>query len=97
MARVVYSLAALEDLERIVDFLQQESPRSAAAALRQIASAVAILAAHPRIGRRAKGPLRELVISHGASGYLALYRFDVLLDVVRVARIRHQRKAGYRD
>lgn len=97
MARVVYSDAAIDDLERIVDFLLDASSRSALAAVRQIRSAIEVLAAHPRIGRRARGQLRELVITHGASGYLALYRYQPALDLVRVLRIRHQREAGYRD
>jgi plasmid stabilization system protein ParE len=98
LARVVYSAAALGDLERIVDFVSEgSSPRSAAAALAQIRKAIDVLASHPRIGRRARAQLRELVISHGASGYLALYRFDASLDLVAIARIRHQREAGYRD
>ena len=41
--------------------------------------------------------MRELVITYGASGYLALYRYDSKPDVVRILRIRHQREAGYRD
>lgn len=97
MARVTYSTEALQDLERVVEFLLETSPRSAAAALAQIMSAVDVLAAHPRIGRRVRGQLRELVISYGSSGYLALYRFDVAPGIVRVVRVRHQREAGYRD
>lgn len=97
MARVVYSEAAIEDLERIVEFLLEASAGSALAAMRQIRTAVEVLAAHPRIGRRVRGQLRELVISHGATGHLALYRFDPSRDVVRILRVRHQREAGYRD
>ena len=44
-----------------------------------------------------EGELRELVILRGASGYLALYRFDPVRDIVRLLRIRHQREVGYRD
>lgn len=97
MARVVYSAAALDDLERLVDFLLQTSTRTGADALRQIRTAIEVLGAHPRIGRRVRRQLRELVISHGASGYIALYRFDAALALVRVLRIRHQREAGFRD
>jgi len=97
VGRVVYSTAALDDLERLVDFLLQTSAPAAAHALGQIRTAVEVLATHPRIGRRVRRQLRELVISHGASGYIALYRFDASLDLVRVLRIRHQREAGYRD
>ena len=97
MARIVYSAAALADLERIIDFLLEASPASAAGALRQIGTAVGILAAHPRIGRRVRGAMRELVITHGASGYLALYRHDARSDTVRILHLRHQREAGYQD
>ncbi len=37
----------------------------------------------------------ELVISRGASGYLALYRYDELVDLVLVLRVRHQRELDY--
>jgi plasmid stabilization system protein ParE len=97
VARVVYSDAAIEDLERIVEFLLDASPRSAVAAVRQIRSAIVVLGTHPRIGRRVRGQLRELVVSHGSTGYLALYRFDPSSNLVRITRVRHQREAGYRD
>lgn len=97
MAQVIYAAEALADLERIIDFLLQAAPESADAALTQIQSAITILEAHPRIGRGVEKHLRELVITHGASGYLALYRHNAGTDLVRVLRIRHQREAGYRD
>jgi plasmid stabilization system protein ParE len=62
-----------------------------------IQSAVSALAAHPLIGRRIHGELRELVISFGKSGYVALYRFLPHFDVVRVLAIRQQRELGYPD
>jgi hypothetical protein len=34
--------------------------------------------------------LRELVIDFGASGYLALYRFESALDAVTILAIKHQ-------
>ena len=97
MAKVIYSDEALADLERIIEFLLESSPAAAAAALSQIRSAVTILEAHPRVGRRIDAHRRELVITYGAAGYLALYRHDVPQDVVRVLRLRHQREAGYKD
>lgn len=97
MAQVVYSTEALADLERIVEFLLETSPDAASAAVEQIRTAVSILGAHPRIGRRIDAHMRELVITHGASGYLALYRHELRHEVIRVLRIRHQREAGYRD
>lgn len=97
MARIIYSDEALEDLERFIEFLLVTSPETSGAALVQIRAAVSVLAAHPQIGRRVDVHRRELVITHGTTGYLALYRYDAGLDLVRVLRIRHQREAGYRD
>ena len=38
--------------------------------------------------------MRELVISHGSTGYLALYRYHEIRDLVTVLAIRHQRELG---
>ncbi len=97
MARVIYSPEALADFERIVEHLLDRAPESAGKALTRIRSAVQVLADHPEIGRRVDRQRRELVVSHGATGYLALYRHDLRTEVVRILRIRHQREAGYRD
>lgn len=97
MAQVIYSDAAFTDFERIIEFLLASSPVTAAEALENIRSAISILEAHPFIGRRIDDHIRELVISLGATGYLALYRFDPVFHVVRVLRARHQREAGYRE
>lgn len=97
MAEVIYSAEALADLERIIDFLLETSPETAEKALAQIRSAITILASHPQIGRRVDRVRRELVITYGASGYLALYRHDARPDVTRILRVRHQREAGYID
>ncbi len=96
MARIIYGGAAVGDFERIIEFTLQSSPDSGSRALERIRTAIEILAAHPLIGRRVDGDLRELVISEGATGYVALYRFDLARDLVRILRIRHQREAGYR-
>jgi plasmid stabilization system protein ParE len=47
------------------------------------------------LGHRVAEDLRELVISFGATGYIALYRFVVQDDTVRVLALRHQREIGY--
>ena len=95
MAKVIYSDEAFSDLERIVEFLLETSSKAAAQALESVRSAIGILEAHPFIGRRLDDHIRELVISRGATGYLALYRFDPAFDVARILRVRHQREAGY--
>jgi plasmid stabilization system protein ParE len=95
VAKVVYSARALDHIERAFQFLRDKSPNAAQSAVTAIQSAVENLAAHPLVGRRIDGELRELVISYGHSGYVALYRFVVSSDEVRVLAIRHQREVGF--
>jgi addiction module RelE/StbE family toxin len=94
VAQIIYSAEAFADFERIVDFLSESTPEHASPVLETIMSAVTILEAHPYIGRRVEGHIRELIISRGKTGYVALYRFDAAADVVRILRVRHQREAG---
>ncbi len=63
----------------------------------RVREAVSILAEHPLVGRPVEKGLRELVISRGRTGYLALYRFFEEEDVVLVLALRHQREAGYTE
>jgi plasmid stabilization system protein ParE len=95
LARLIYSAIALADLDRLTDFLLEADVRAAVQTVELIGEAVEVLCNHPQIGRTVEGFLRELVISRGGSGYVALYRFDDEEDVVRVLSIRHQREAGY--
>ena len=95
MAQVVYSARAIDHIERALALLLTENPAAAISAADAIESAVNHLATHPLVGRRVEGDIRELVISFGATGYIALYRFVVQQDQVRVLALRHQREVGY--
>jgi addiction module RelE/StbE family toxin len=95
VAQVVYSARSLEDLARAFAFLREKNPDAALNAVEAIGSAVQHLTQHPLVGRRIEGELRELIISYGHTGYIALYRFVVQRDEVRVLAIRHQREMGF--
>ncbi len=95
MAQVVYSARALVHIERAFKLLRDKNPAAARDAVTAIQSAVDNLAAHPLIGRRIEGEVRELVISYGQTGYVALYRFVVPQNEVRVLAIRHQQELGF--
>jgi addiction module RelE/StbE family toxin len=95
VATVVYSKRALDHIERAFQFLRDKNPDAAQRAVTAIQSAVDNLAAHPLVGRRLEGELRELIISYGHSGYIALYRFVISTDEIRVLAIRHQREIGF--
>lgn len=95
MAGLTFSDTALADLERIVDRLAIHSPAAAKHVLDLIYEALSILNRHPLIGRFVEDGLRELVISHGKSGYVALYSYEAANDTALILAIRHQREAGF--
>ncbi|MEW6432117.1 MAG: type II toxin-antitoxin system RelE/ParE family toxin [Myxococcota bacterium] len=86
---------ALGDLEWLIHSLAESSPQTAEETGELITSAVGVLERHPLIGRLVESGLRELVISLGPTGYVALYRFHSRRRAVWVVRIRHQPAAGY--
>ncbi len=95
MTRLVLAPGAERDIERLTDFLIEQDAQTAATIARVLIDGLAILRQHPLIGREAEAGLRELVISRGRSGYLALYRYDVAADTALILAIRHQREGGY--
>lgn len=94
MTEVDISPGARRDLDRLTDFLLASDPASAAETIDLIINALVTLRDHPAIGRTVEQGLRELVISRGRSGYLALYRFDLSRNLVRILSIRHQRESA---
>jgi plasmid stabilization system protein ParE len=95
MTRWLLSPDAADDLERLTDFLMQTAPESAPETVDIILDALQILTRHPRIGRPLPQGLRELVISRGQTGYLALYSHDEGADIALILAIRHQREDEY--
>ena len=96
---IVFDVGVLNDLEPVFEFNAQRDPLTAIDHVAVVRSAVAILDAHPEIGQPAgrNSTLRELVISQGNTGYIALYEYSPIEKLVRVVAIRHQREAGYRS
>ncbi len=97
MIELVYSNQALLDLERLSDFLLTTDPQAAQDTAALIFDALDILVQHPEIGRKVHFGQRELVISRGRTGYLALYQFLPRIDRVLVLALRHQRESGYKS
>ncbi|HUS23890.1 MAG TPA: type II toxin-antitoxin system RelE/ParE family toxin [Candidatus Binatia bacterium] len=95
MAELIYSGQALTDLDRLTGFLLEADPASAQETAALIVEAAEVLVNHPFIGRPVEEELRELLISRGQSGYVALYSHEETQDTVLVLAIRHQREAGY--
>jgi plasmid stabilization system protein ParE len=95
VARITYAPGAVLDPERLRDLLAEHDLEAALAAAGAIADAVSVLERHPLIGRPAEAGMRELVISRGRTGYVALYDWLEAIDTVVVLALRHQREAGY--
>ena len=96
---VLLAPEAQEDLERLYTFTLELGPEVADRALAAIEQGYALLRHSPFSCRKAAdgklGPLvRELIISFGASGYVAL--FEIVDDeTVLITALRHQRESDY--
>ena len=97
--RVLLAPEAQEDLERLYLFSLEIDPEVADRALAAIENGYALLRHSPFSCRKAAdgklGSLvRELIVSFGASGYVAL--FEILDDsTVLITAVRHQRESDY--
>ncbi len=103
--RVEWTTRALDDLDRLFDFIvERELAREdgdlslAVRAIAAVREATAMLQRSPEACRKvtADGSVRVLVVSFGAAGYLVL--FDMRCEGWgRVVAVRHQREDGYVD
>ncbi len=95
--RVRYTREAAEDLERLFDALLQYDWHAANRAMDAIEKATSILEDFPFTCRKtnADNPfMRELLVSFGSSGYVALYEIDDD-ETVSILAARHQREDDY--
>jgi plasmid stabilization system protein ParE len=96
--QVRYTKAAREDLQRMYAFLLEQDLEAAERALVAIEKSMALLADFPFTCRKAlpDNPfLRELVISFGANGYVALFEIEDS-QTITILAVRHQREDDYR-
>lgn len=96
MSRIILAPELRADFDRIFDFLFEHAPEYATLRIEAIIEAIDILESSPLIGRPVAFGQRELIISTGASGYLALYRYDPVQDTVFVLALRSQRERDYK-
>lgn len=95
MARIELAPQVTEDLDRILDHLKTYQVEHIAQRIDEIIAALEVLRHNPLIGRPVSDGQRELVIGRDARGYLALYRYESLMDMVFILAVRSQREAGY--
>jgi plasmid stabilization system protein ParE len=96
---VTFSATAKADIQRLYDFLADIDPDLAERALIILDEAWDVLSKFPHTCRKAQGgelgaTWRELLITFGSSGYIAL--FQITSDKsLTVAAVRHQRESDY--
>ena len=95
--RVRYTRAARDDLMRLYRFLLEHDAEAAVRALDAIRKGADVLRTFPFTCRKAEEStpfLRELIVSFGSSGYVAL--FEIGDDrTVTILAVRHQREDDY--
>ena len=96
--RVRYAPSAREELLRLYEFLLEHDLDAAEQALDAIEKGVDVLRSFPFTPRKVQSDapfLRELLVSFGASGYVALYEIEED-HTVTILALRHQREDDYR-
>ena len=97
MPRLIFAPQVAQDLKRLTEFLIDTDPHAANETVSVLVDGLQILKQHPLVGRTIEQGYRELVISRGRTGYVALYTYDVTRNVTLILAIRHQRESGFID
>jgi plasmid stabilization system protein ParE len=93
MPQLIWSPAALRDVQRLYRFLAEKNIDAAKRAVKAIRAGVQVLAIQPGVGRPTEDmepEYREWLIDFGDSGYIALYRYDG--DTAVLLAVRHQQR-----
>jgi plasmid stabilization system protein ParE len=96
MPGLIWSPAALKDVQRLYRFLASKNPDAAKRAVQAIRQEVKILQLQHGLGRPVEDmedKYRDWIIDFGDSGDVARYR--VAADTVIVLAVRHQKEAGF--
>lgn len=92
-----YTRVARDDLLRLYGFLLEQDIETAQRAMEVIEQSLELLQSFPFTCRKADSDnpfLRELLVSFGTSGYVALYEIEAD-QIVTILAVRHQREDDY--
>ena len=95
MPSLIWSPGAVADVQRLYRFILPKNPDAARNSVKAIRGGVKVLRHQPQIGRPVENmpeEYREWSIDFGDSGYIVLYRVDVVR--VTILAVRHQKEAG---
>jgi plasmid stabilization system protein ParE len=95
--QIRFTKTAREDIKRLYAFLLAQDKQAAKHALEAISKAIELLQIFPFTCRKAQDDtpfLRELIISFGTNGYVALFQIEEE-KIVTILAVRHQREDDY--
>jgi plasmid stabilization system protein ParE len=91
---ILFSPDAVEDVERLRTFLDQNNPDAAQRALASIWTAIDRLQEFPDLGIPTEdADIRQIVVRFGASGYIVRYSALPEDENILITRIWHGREA----
>jgi len=96
MPRLIWSPAALLDVQRLFRFLAPKNMDAAKRAVTAMRQGVSVLGQQPAIGRfidEMPDEFREWIVDFGDSGYVFRYRLDS--NGVTILAVRHQKEVGF--
>jgi addiction module RelE/StbE family toxin len=96
MREVIWANSAVNDLERLREFIAKENQEAAKRAAETIKQSVQQLLSLPNIGKPVADLFgyRDLTIRFGAAGYILRYR--VYDNTIYVLHIRHYREEDFK-
>lgn len=90
---ILFSPAAVEDIERLRTFLDSANPGAAKRALARIWAAIERLPDLPAMGKATDdGEIRQIVVRFGASGYIVRYAVIPENGDILITRLWHGRE-----
>lgn len=96
MPHLIWSPAALSNVQRLYRFLALKDESAARRAIKTIRAGVKILAHQSEAGRPVEdmdAAFREWLIDFGTSGYIVMYHFDG--ETATILAVKHQKEAEY--
>lgn len=91
---LVFLPEAVEDIDRLFQFLKDKNPRSAQTAMLALDEGIEMLLDNPFMGLRMEDrqAYRQLFVPFGRNAYVLRYRFDEPNDTLVVVRVWHSRE-----
>ena len=95
-ATIIWLPEAVQDLQRLRDFIKSENPLAAKRAAERIIDGVSLLQLSPEAGMPVENltGYRDLILPFGSGEYIIRYRLETSTHVI-IVRVRHSREIRF--